>query len=226
MARSSSQNLVFIILGILCVVAWWFYRPQIVSFWNSGVRTLAELSFSSDAQVVNNTGIVEETKTARDCGIGTAPDLKNPSTYSNNPVLNCLGNSALSCQNARGILNDTLFPTIFQIGKDEENTCYFKLSYSKDSALVDITSKRLASQYIFCPLNAVKSVDESNPDAPLFKVPDKNKPGKYGSQIYFYGTLGVFVEQDLDKNKIRNLGCSGPYIDSVIASYRKMQSKN
>src|SRR3989344_994231 len=206
METSSGYKLFFIVIALLCVVLFWFYQPQILNF------------FRLDNTKSN------EASALRNCGETNAPDPKNPSTYSNNSVLDCFGESAFRCQSAKGVLNNTLFPTNFQIAKDEEGACFFQLAYRKDSTLVDITGQKLAGQYMFCPLNLVKSVDENKVNAPLFKAPDTENPGKYASQIYFYGTLGVFMENNVDKNKIRNIGCSGSYLDSVGAGYRKMQT--
>ncbi len=206
METSSEHKLLFTIIALLCVVLFWFYKPQILSFFRS----------------VN---INNKASAFRNCGETSAPDPKNPSSYLNNSVLDCFGESALRCQSAKGVLNNALFPTNFQVAKDEEGTCYFQLAYKKDSSLVDITGRKLVGQYMFCPLSIVKFVDESKANAPLFKAPDTENPGKYASQIYFYGTLGVFMENNVDKNKIRNIGCSGPYLDSVVAGYHKMQEK-
>ena len=153
------------------------------------------------------------------CGIGTTPDLKNPLTYQNDAVLACLGNSALRCENAKANLNDALFPTNFQIIKNEDGqSCNFKLSYKPDSTLVDATGQKLAGQYISCPISIVKVLDETK-STPSFSAPSTENLGKYASQIYFYGTLGLFMETNVNKSQIQSLGCSGPYIDTVIASY-------
>jgi hypothetical protein len=165
-----------------------------------------------------------QTVEIKDCGTTVAPDLNNSQTAEKNAVLACLGDSALLCNDARGILTDPLFPTIFEISK-VGNVCDFKLSYADDSALSDITGQKLAGQYISCPIDIVKAIDNANPASPKFIAPDTTDLSKYASQIYFFGTLGLFVENNLDKNKMEMLGCNGPYIDSVIASYQKMQSK-
>jgi hypothetical protein len=255
------ENLIFIIIAISCVLSWYFYRPQIINFWNSGVESSQELSvnfwnsseeFSVNSwnwlvnsfkkifnidQTANNLiapqnntigeKTVKEIISVKDCGTTNSPDLKNPLTYGNNAVLNCLGDSALRCIDTRAILKDNLFPTIFQITKSKDvngqDVCNFKLSYGVDSTLVDITGKKLANQYISCPVSIVKALDETkNPS--LFTAPSMDNLGKYASQIYFYGTLGIFIENNIEKNKIQSLGCSGSFIDSMIASYNKMQS--
>jgi hypothetical protein len=255
------HDLVFVILVLFCVVSWYFYQPQITSFWDGGVKSsqeffsnswnsyanfFKEISFptlkfpsfhlpsfdfgkffgpTEKGSLANNVIIPRPEETGvKNCGISTAPKLDAPSLYLNDPVLACLGASAVNCENAQGMLRDDFFPTIFEIIK-LPNSCNFKLSYEIDSTLTDITGKKLALQYISCPLSIVKAIDNSQPIVPQFFSVDKTNLSKYASQIYFYGTLGLFVENKLDQNKIQALGCSGDYINSVIASYQKMQSK-
>lgn len=297
LSRKVLENLIFIIIAIACVLSWYFYRPQIINFWNSGVKSSQEFSVSSWNSLedfsVNSWNLLEDFSSnswnslasnfkkislpsfkfpsfsfsnifgnknkqasddlavsqdntistpevkalaknteVKDCGTTTAPDLKNKNTYENDSVLNCLGNGAMRCENTRAVLKDNLFPTIFQIIQNknqDQNTgqqnCNFKLSYGEDSTLIDKTGKKLAGQYISCPISVVKAIDDTNPTSPKF-IPiqsGKTNLSKYASQIYFYGTLGIFMESSVDKNTIQDMGCSGPFIDSVIASY-KMQN--
>ena len=229
------ENLIFIIIGILCVATWWFFRPQIVAFYNSSMDKLAGLSFPSipfdkifnnDKAPVADSNEAETETAVQNCGIGTMPDLKNPSTYQNDGVLACLGENASRCANVTAVLASDLFPTIFQIeNMDGEGTCNFRLSYGEDSSLADIAGKPLAGQYISCPLGIVKAVNEEDPQSPTFDAPSIGNRAKYASEIYFYGTLGLFMENSLNPNKIRSLGCNGPYIDSVVASYQRMLSE-
>lgn len=248
-SRKILGGLIFIVIVISCGLSWYFYNPQIINFWNSGVESSEELSFNSWNWLINNfkktfginqvqnnpvmpqndtveKKIVEEIVPTKDCGTTDSPDLKNPLLYESDAVLICLGNSALHCTDSKAILKDPLFPTIFQIVKNRNasDACNFKLSYGADSVLIDITGNKLAGQSISCPLNIVKALDETK-KPPLFTIPSLDNLGEYASQIYFYGTLGLFIENGIDKNKIQTLGCSGDYIDSVIASYQKMQSK-
>ena len=232
-----TKILVYIVAAVVfCFAAWWFFSPQINRLWDSAINSGGfsipsfglDKIFGTDKAPVKDNTVVKNTNTVKNCGTSTAPDLQNSSLYKNDSVLNCLGDSALSCTSARGVLRDALFPTIFQITREDAkglNTCNFKLSYDQDSALVDIAGKKLAGQYILCPVGIVKMLDESNLEAAIFKAPDTDNPSKYASQIYFYGTLGLFIEQNLDQNKIQSLGCSGPYIDSMMASFKKMQSQ-
>lgn len=279
------ENLAFIVTGVICVFSWYFYRPQIIAFWNneeqvvknlavdswnnmigfsgiviqnskeismyslgqtanvlsSGVQTSKELCINSWNAFINTLknislpsfsfkfpsfsfgNIFGTQKIIKNCGTSKMPDLKNPSTYEDNAVLDCLGQSALVCEDAEAILTSDLFPDTFTIVK-KRDSCNFKLSYSKDSALLDSVGKKLALQYISCPINSVKALDETNPEVPLFKNPNTDNLSKYASQIYFYGTLGVFVESNIAVEKMQSFGCSGDYISSVIASYKKMQS--
>jgi hypothetical protein len=230
--KISLHNLIFIIVGILLVVVWYFYQTQIMNFLNSGFNNIKGLTSSYfepkippslDEIVVVQDNVV----TVKDCGVGTAPDLKSASTYQNDPVLNCLGSSALYCEDATAILVNPLFPTVFQVVKNKnsgQNDCNFKLSYAVDGTLVDITGRKLAGQSIMCPLGVVKVLDETK-KVPSFNAPSINNLGQYASQIYFYGTLSLFIENNVEKSKILALGCSGSYIDSVVASYKKVQDK-
>ena len=224
--------IILIIIGGLGFGSW-YYRSQIINSWDSLVNNVSNLflPFLGTNQtpdkiipVVNNITVQPTVNDIMNCGIGTTPKLNTPSTYENDPVLTCLGSSALHCENATGILNDDLFPTIFEITKSQDS-CNFKLSYPADSTLIDITGKKLAGQCISCPIDIVKATDNTDTAAPKFNAPDKTDLSKYASQTYFYGTLGLFVENNLDQNKIQALGCSGEYIQSVIASYTPNHAK-
>jgi len=234
-------NFIFVIIGIVCVVSWYFYHPQITSFWNSTMDKLPDFSMpsfnfdkitglfggSKDEVVAPPTNPVVKpvVDIIKDCGIGTAPNLKEPLTYQNDPVLTCLGDSALRCESAKAILQDVYFPTIFQITQSQnagQDICSFKLSYGADSTLTDATGKKLAGQYIACPIDIVKAIDETKTPS-LFSIPSISNPSRYASQVYFYGTLGLFIENNMDKDRIQALGCSGDYISSIVASYNKTQ---
>jgi hypothetical protein len=246
--------IILIIIGGLSF-GFWYYRPQVnsqimnlssratnlinsssqpvVNLWTSLINGIKgfRLPFLNTNQTINkeNTAVTNTVpqKTIseiKNCGIGVAPKLDTPSTYKNNPVLSCLGVSAVSCENAKGILKDDFFPTVFEITKSQ-NSCNFKLSYPTDSILADITGKQLAGQYILCPIDIVKAIDNTKPASPKFLVPSKTDLSKYASDVYFYGILGLFMENNLDPNRIQVLGCSGEYIQSVIASYRLMHAQ-
>ncbi len=233
------ENLIFIILALILSVSWYFYRPQITNFWNSTIDNLPKFSlpsfsfnkiigiFSTSKNSTENIGVkntTEKIASVKDCGTTNSPDLKDKNTYENNAVLTCLGNSALRCEDAKAVLKNALFPDVFQIIKNQK-TCNFRISFEEGSALIDATGKKLTLQHITCPISIVKALDESNSKSPVFKLPSKGDLSKYASQIYSYGTLGVFIEKNVDKNKIEEIGCSGEYISSVIASYNKMQEQ-
>jgi hypothetical protein len=239
-SRSLSSLLKFLIILIIIVglgFGAWYYRSQITSLWNLLVNKVSNLytpsvgtnnttnstpNTDSNNQATAPNPIIQPVAQVKDCGTTTTPKLDVPSSYENNPVLSCLGASAVNCENAKGVLKDDFFPTIFEITKSTQspNYCDFKLSYGADSTLTDITGKNLALQYISCPIDIVKAIDNTKPATPKFITPDPTDLSKYASQIYLYGTLGLFVENNLDQNKIYTLGCSGEYIQSVIASYR------
>jgi len=243
-SSSSSLLKVLIILIVLGGLGFgtWYYRLPIIGFWNSSVSNLKKIqlpsfdfSFLNESKdIVPNTPVENNTTTptpvvqpviqVKDCGVGMTPKLDTPSSYKNDPVLSCLGESALICENAKGVLKDDFFPTIFEITK-LQNSCNFKLSYEADSILIDINGQKLAGQYISCPINIVKAIDNTNPAAPKFTAPDKTDLSKYSSQIYFYGILGLFLENNLDQNKIQGVGCEGSYIQSMITSYKLSQKK-
>lgn len=228
----------------------WYYRSPIINLWNSLTNKASQPTVSSvdtiipptdtttppaDTTIPNNIDLNNQAVAPvpiappiiqiKDCGVvGTILKLGTPSTYENDPALSCLGASALNCENATGILKDDLFPTIFEITKLPDS-CNFKLSYPVDSVLTDITGKKLALQYISCPVSIVKAIDNTNVASPKFNAPSVANYSKYAAEAYFYGTLGLFIENNLDLVKIQALGCSGEYIGSMIASYNARKIK-
>ena len=221
--------LVLVIAGLAFAV--WFYRAPLKDAWASvwgSTKDLVSSFGGADEEEENNNVAPNATATpktaqntqivVKDCGVTTAPDLKNVSTYRDNTVLNCLGGYISSCTPARATLTSALLPSVVEITKTGDNICKFKLSYSADNTLVDDTGSSLAGQYITCPVNIVKMVDESGKTL-IFKEPTKSDLAKYASQLYYYGVLGVFMEQNVEKSRILSLGCTGPYIDSVVAGY-------
>ncbi len=238
-SKSFWPNIAFVLVGLGCIALWYFYRPQIVTSWSSLVArihkiSLPSFSFSTKKETPNTVAVVPTKPVVpvipaaivvKQCGTTASPDLKKVSTYTNNAVLDCLGESASKCEDARAVFTDDLFPTSFNIISNKDtgkDTCRFRLSYAADSTLVDKTGQKLASQYISCPLQIVKAIDESK-KVPSFSDPATTNFGKYASQIYFYGTLGVFIEHDLKASEIQSLGCVGGYVSSVIASYNTAQ---
>lgn len=179
----------------------------------------------SNVQSQSPGGNLAANTSEKNCGSAAAPDPSDSKTYQNNQVFSCLGQSALRCENARAALEDPLFPTVFQIVRNSATgACNFKLSYKADSALTDVTGKKLAGQYVTCPVGIVKRINESG-SALTFSAPSAGNPSRYAAEIYQYGTIGLFLEQNVDKGEILGLGCSGSYIDSVVASYQKTQSR-
>ncbi len=225
-----------VLFGAFLFVAFYFYRPQ-----NAILPSKMTEIFNSIMIRVNNLVPKKETippvvvteeipktpvvvvTTPINCGITNSPDRKNPSSYLTDNALKCLGVSALNCINAEGTINDTLFPTSFKI-IDKDNVCKFELSYKEDSALVDVQGKKLALRNVSCPLSVVKTIDETDPKNILFKTANVNNPVVYATDIYFYGTLGLFMENNFDQNKIERLGCNGTFIGSMIESYKLMKS--
>ena len=193
-----SPKLMKIILAVVILAgigfAVWFYRAPLIKFWNAGIDKISSYfvsdesvetvdTLAQDVQVIMP--VVPVSNVVKDCGATDSPDLKNKSTYENNAVLNCLGNSAILCQPAKATLSNSLFPNTFQIIRDQNTgACNFVLSYSADSTLVDITGQKLALQYISCPVSIVKSVNETK-IPPIFGSPSIDNLGKYASQIYF-----------------------------------------
>jgi len=219
--------IILILIGGLGA-GFYFYRPQVVNTWNSLTSKAVNFVKSFSAPKTEPTPLnppVDNTiipppvvNKTTDCGAGIAPKFGITSSSLNNSVLSCLGASAIACNNAKGVLKDDFFPTLFEITKLSDS-CNFKLSYPADSTLTDATGQSLAGQYISCPIEIVKTIDNTKPASPKFNVPNKADLSKYGSDIYIYGILGLFVENNLNQNKIQTLGCSGAYIQSVIASY-------
>ena len=220
--KTSTTNLIVIFLVLLAVALGWMYRPQMASLWNS--FDMPDVSLSSFESGGNSEKEArEEAKTVKDCGSRKAPKPDGSSFFGSDLVLNCLGERAAGCQSAKALLNDDLFPTNFEVMGDLK-TCSFKLSYPESSTLSDITGKKLAGQYVACPLGVVRGIKGIGGNSPKFVAPDKTDYGKYASEIYFYGTLGLFIENNVDVGKIKSLGCSGPYIDSVAASFSQRDS--
>lgn len=225
--------LLFVIVG--GAIALWYFRPILLTNTFNSLSSFSSDLFTSfmateDVDVVppviDDTVVVPEILpvVVKDCGTSVSPDFKSSKTYKDNVVLNCLGNSALFCEDAKAILTNSLFPEVMEIVKDQNtNTCNFKLSYTNASTLEDPNGNSFAGKYISCPLSIVKAIDETKINATVFTTPTLTDVNKYASQIYFYGTLGVFMENNVDINKIQAAGCTGNYINSVILSFQKTQ---
>lgn len=229
-----------VVFGAILFNIWYFYRPQIYKIPEEAMSLSKSLiqkvkSFFPVAQpatspvqknVQNENPVVLDpivsTNTVaeiKDCGVTSAPDSNTPILYDNDPVLSCLGASAINCVNTKATLQNSLFPTTFEIIKMQDS-CNFKLSYGADSTLTDVTGKKMALKYISCPINMVKAINNTNTTTPKFTSADKTNLSRYAAEMYFYGTIGVFIENNLNINKISGIGCSGDYIQSVIDSYK------
>lgn len=237
--KSSAPKLYKILLIVFLIVivggagALWYFRPLLVTNTLDSLSKLSSDLFSSfltttedidvTLPVVDDTIVpVIPAVAVKDCGTSISPDFKNSATYKDNAVLNCLGNSALFCEAAKAVLTNSLFPEVMEIVKDPNmNTCNFRLTYKDDSTLEDPNGNSLRRQSISCPLSIVKAIDETKINALVFTTPTLADINKYASQIYFYGTLGVFMENNVDINKIQAAGCTGTYIDSVVLSFQE-----
>ncbi len=222
----SPMRVILFVVILAGLFSLYFFRTPILAVWQSGMEKVSGLSDtkdpSGDTLPINNGIVKSPSIQIKNCGTSVAPDPKKPTAYQIDSVLDCMGLSALACTPAKAFLEDDFFPTNLEITKNQ-NVCNFKLSYGEESELLDVTGQSLAGQYVMCPLSIVKMVDEST-KTPVFKMPTKDNSSKYAAEIYFYGKLGLFMEQGVDKSKILSLGCTGPYIDAVVASYQKAQS--
>ncbi len=226
-------TLLFLLVAAGGLGATWFIRPAFITdTFNTVTDKVSQIelpslpSFSSLAtKEPENTVIVPpvvempvaEVVLTKNCGISAAPNLKKASTYEKNSVLNCLGISLLNCEDAEAILTDPLLPNLFQVKKDG-STCNFRMTYTSETALENPAGKSSAGKYVECTVSSIKAVDESK-NPPVFSAPSTDNPAKYASQASFYATLGVFVENGLDQEKIQNAGCTGSYVSSLINSY-------
>lgn len=218
----------------LCLAVFYFYRPQVL-----GLPERAMAGWSSFSGKISGWMQKEETfepkgekipavsavlgRNAADCGATNSPDRKKPASFFEDAVLECLGVHATECTEATGTINDALFPTRFRVMRG--NVCKFELSYQANSALRNVFGKKLAGRNIICPISAVKTIDETDPKNPMLKAAKTDNPGEYAADMYFYATLGVFIENNFDQKKIENLGCSGSFIKSMIESYNLTKPK-
>ncbi len=225
--KSHSKVVLIILALILLALSGWFFRAPILNLWNQTVAKFENFSLPTTNKTVieipvipSHPVVVTPPPSILDCGVGTSPKMGVPNSYLYNSTLSCLGQAAANCESARGVLTDEIFPSIFEVIKSGDS-CNFKLSYPLNSSLLDDSGKRLAGQSISCPLSIVKAMDVSNPKSPKFTKPNIANVSKYGSDIFLYGIIGVFTENNLDLNKIQSLSCSGEYINEVISSFQK-----
>jgi hypothetical protein len=220
----------WVMLAIVCGVLFfgiWQYRDTL----SDVVKQINSMVFKKDENVEKIIPPIVTPEAPKapvvldpiNCGVTNSPNRKDATTYLNDNVLKCLGENAINCIPAEATINDSFFPTMFKITKKDE-VCQFSLAYSNNTPLVDVTGKNLAGRNIFCPLAVVKTMDEKDPKNTVFRIEDIDNPNKYAKDIYFYGTLGLFIENNFDQAKINNLGCSGSFIGSVIESYNLMKN--
>ena len=225
-----------ILIGGTLFVLFFFFKPVFMSLKNDTAGAFDALTdkiqdlFAKDpldpVSVVDEPEIpvAPQEKPPVNCGTGMAPDRKNPSTYDGS-AYRCLGENAIACNNAEGKINDPLFPTVFKI-TNKDDSCRFELSYAADTTLTDVFGKKLAFRSISCPISVVKSINEANPKNPVFEPANTANPNKYALDIYFYGTLGLFIDNNFSQAEIESLGCKGEFVKSVIESYNLMKSKS
>ncbi len=219
-----------VLFGVLCFAVFYFFRPEIMalpgrissSFSAIGDKFLGAFNSPEPEKEAEVAPVV--VKTPRNCGTTGSPGRNDASNVSADTTFICLGQSASACGNAEGVISDPLFPGLFKV-KILDGACTFELSYAKDSTLTDVFGKSMAGRSVTCPISVVKAIDETNPKNPIFVTADTSNPGKYAADVYFYGTLGLFIENNFNQEKITSLGCKGDFINSVIESYKLMQSK-
>jgi len=231
--------LIFLLIVFLVVGGGYFYRAEALDFLSSVKSSIGNLFDKNEVAPapivpIARVAVVPEVPvkvlptSPINCGETSAPDPTKPSMYISDPVLDCIGASALSCQSAQATLTNSLYPSKLEIITNVglgENNCAFRLSYPLDSTLASITNKKMAGESIACPLSIVKSFKETEKGISVFEAASLDTPSKYGAEIFFYGTAGVFIENDLDKKKIEFAGCNGGFIYLVLDSYKIMQEK-
>lgn len=177
--------------------------------------------------------IAENSTAVKDCGVSSIKKtlvMNDFYSFKNDPVLTCLGQSAISCENAKGTFysGDYYIPNIFEIVSTGKS-CDFKLSFDANSTIVSKwTNEKLAGKYIQCPISSVQVLDEEagfkpeNKDKIIFKTPNKSNPTEYAYQISAYdGILSLFRnESDFQK-----VGCSGDLVKYYIATNAAVSNK-
>lgn len=226
--------IITIIFAVLCFFAFYFYSPQIsdlpnkiASIVNSLMNKTSDVKLEDQMLAGANeepVPLITDTPPSIDCGITISPNRNDPTTYLDDRVFKCLGESAVSCNDAEAVINDTLLPTIFKI-KNENEVCKFELSYKDDSSLTDIFGRKLAGRNISCPVTATKAFSGVDSKDFVFKDTDITKPSRYAADMYFYGSVGIFFDKDFSQSAIEELGCSGTFLDSTVESLSLIKSK-
>ncbi len=227
----------FFIFTLLALMAFggYFFKDQILEVVSGIKDRVSNISLFKEETII--VPPVEERKeviiptapiVAKNCGVTTAPSIDGP-MLENDTVLNCIGESAASCTWARAVFTDPLFPTQVEIvtsGVQGDMNCSFNVSYASNSTLTSFNGKSLAGEYIVCPVKEVKAATADKEGKLTFSNPSTGAYGKYASEIYLYATTGVFIENDFEQEKIYAKGCVGSFVDSVIESYKLMNSKS
>lgn len=238
--KKYTKSTIIFLLIIALIGGGYFYRAQAKNIFNSLGVFMSNLSlphislpsFGSNEQV--QTGGLEplppEVPTPSvviapvNCGLSKSSPLDTNDTIATDGVYKCMGDKINNCTPAYAKFENDLFPTNLSILKEGDD-CRFEVSYPLSSTLTSVTGNKLAGQSLSCPIGIVKSMDEQG-DKLIFTTPDNTNLGVYAKDVYIYGSMGIFLESDFDKNKIRSMGCSGLYMDSVIDSYKLSNFKN
>jgi hypothetical protein len=232
MSKAVRSAVIFALLAAVLCGSGYFFRSDVKSIASSAGRVIGNMSFpkfglsSKEAELplVKTTeapsAAMPKIEEIKDCGTTVAPDPKNTTAIMENATLSCLGERAVNCLNAKGVLKSDIFPTSFEVIHEEER-CDFQLSYGSDTQLKTPSGYSLALQYVTCPIRNVKRIDETDPQKPVLKQPTKENFPLYASEIYQYGTVGLFLEKNFERTRIHEeLSCTGSFIDSVIESYK------
>ena len=158
----------------------------------------------------------------KDCGTTNG---KTP--YASDPVLACMGAAALSCSNARATIS------IGSGGSAQPSTSTLKITNPGSGGACSFTvvpapapnasGASASAPSISCPLSIVKASDDFLSSAtPTWKNPTKTDPNKYAGEIYYYGAMGVFIQNNFSEAKIRAAGCTGDFIKTYIAEHAKL----
>jgi len=195
--------------------------PIIKDFFPSEMVNVVPTSDVNQDQNLLNQNTIASELAEKDCGISkevSTLDTGWESTYKDDPVLKCFGESALSCTNSKLTIKGVDFvtgsdsPTIAQI-INSNGSCYFKITQSEQ-------------KYNQCPLNIVKNIDLKSkfPDIKS-QNPDTQYPEKYAAEIFTYGTMGLIVENNGDDSKFKNLGCTGDLFQTMATLLSKAKEK-
>jgi hypothetical protein len=236
MSHKTKELIIVLVVALLVGGAGYFYRAQLGEAWSGVQSRLANLSFNfSDEEEVPvvNTPIAKDNKVEdqrlmapKNCGVTIAPDMKSAESIQKDYVLDCIGQSATSCEPAKAILDSAFLPTMLEISRGDtvdDMECKFRLSYKEDSTLTSVDGEKLAGESLSCPLSIVRSLTAGEKNTLVFGEPTKSNPPMYGAEIYFYGTAGLFIENEFSEQKIKDSGCAGGFIHLFIDSYNRIK---